>query len=243
MDLTPLAVPSTLRRLTPLLPSPPASVLEVGCGRGALAAELLRRGYDVTGVDPDPDAVRRARMRGVTVIATPLEEVDAGRYDVVLFTRSLHHVQDLDRTLDAAAARLEPGGTVVLEEFASEGVTSEAAAFVYDTLAVLAAAGVAETQGPDHGDPLQQWQHERAHLHPRTAMLEALRRRTDVGEPVPTETLWRMAAARLTGPDPARATAIARRLAEAEIRRITAGELPALGFVVAGHTKSAAGHT
>lgn len=236
MDLTPLAVPATLRRVTPLLPSPPASVLEVGCGRGALAAELLRRGYAVTGVDPDPEAVRTARMRGVTVIEAPLEEADTGRYDVVLFTRSLHHVEDLDRTLETAVARLNPGGTVVLEEFASEGVTSEAAAFVYDTLAVLAAAGLAEAHGHDGGDPLEQWRHERAHLHPRTAMLEALGRQVEVGEPVPTETLWRMAASRLTGPDPVRAREIAHRLAEAEIRRIAAGELPALGFVVAGRT-------
>jgi len=42
MDLSTIAVPHTLAHLKPLLPAPPARVLEVGCGRGALAAASLR---------------------------------------------------------------------------------------------------------------------------------------------------------------------------------------------------------
>jgi 2-polyprenyl-3-methyl-5-hydroxy-6-metoxy-1,4-benzoquinol methylase len=35
------------------LPSPPARVLEVGCGKGELARALAGEGYDVVAVDPE----------------------------------------------------------------------------------------------------------------------------------------------------------------------------------------------
>src|SRR3990167_6474965 len=36
-------------------------LLDVGCGDGAFAAQLSRRGADVTGLDADPDMVMAAR--------------------------------------------------------------------------------------------------------------------------------------------------------------------------------------
>jgi 2-polyprenyl-6-hydroxyphenyl methylase/3-demethylubiquinone-9 3-methyltransferase len=38
-----------------------ARVFDLGCGNGALAAELAGRGYGVTGVDPSQDGIERAR--------------------------------------------------------------------------------------------------------------------------------------------------------------------------------------
>ncbi|HVX43190.1 MAG TPA: class I SAM-dependent methyltransferase [Mycobacteriales bacterium] len=234
IDLSPLAIPASMRLLSPRLPSPPATVLEVGCGRGALAAELQRRGYAVTGVDPAPDSVAAARARGVTVVAERFEEYGGGTFDVVLFTRSLHHVEDLAVTLDAALRHLAPGGAVVLEEFATDGITGPAAAFVYDTLEILAAAGVAAGREREHSDPFDQWRSDRAHLLTRAEMLAGLEKRLTLGPVTPAPTLWRMIASQLTGPDPAAAAAIARSLQDIETRRIAAGELPALGFAVAG---------
>jgi methylase of polypeptide subunit release factors len=43
-----------------VLPSPPARVLDVGCGVGALSLEMARAGHDVTAVDPDPSAIELA---------------------------------------------------------------------------------------------------------------------------------------------------------------------------------------
>jgi SAM-dependent methyltransferase len=42
---------------------PLGSVLDLGCGSGILAVELARRGWQVTGVDIVPKALRRARER------------------------------------------------------------------------------------------------------------------------------------------------------------------------------------
>jgi len=35
-----------------------ARVLDLGCGNGALCAELLAKGFDVTGVDPSQSGIR-----------------------------------------------------------------------------------------------------------------------------------------------------------------------------------------
>lgn len=245
-DLTPIAVPYSLTRLRPLLPPPPARLLEVGCGRGALAAELDRLGWQVTGVEPDADEAELARRRGVRVLGMPLAEVDGGDYDAVLFTRSLHHVADVEATLADAVRLLRPGGTVLLEEFARERVDAAAAAYVYDAIALLDAAGMTGPHdGPDHrhdeieDDPLLRWRRDRGEdaeepLHTGTAMLAALARLGTPGDVQQTEALWRMPAVRLTGAqDGAAAADAARALRRIECRRIADGTLPAIGFIAA----------
>ncbi len=39
--------------VTEQLPSAPARVLEVGCGRGDLARAIAESGYEVVAIDPD----------------------------------------------------------------------------------------------------------------------------------------------------------------------------------------------
>lgn len=236
-DLTALAVPSTLPRLLPLLPAPPARLLEVGCGFGALAAELAGRGFAVTGVDPDEEAVAVARDRRVDVVQGPLDAVGDGGYDAVLFTRSLHHVQDLAATVAHAAGLLAPGGRLVLEEFARERIDAASAAFLYDTVSVLAAFGVAEDREHDVKDPLARWRVDRGEdaehpLHTGAAMIGALARHGTPGPVAETETLWRMVTSRFTGGDE-RSVAAAERVREVEVRRIADGTLPPMGFVIA----------
>ena len=50
-----------VRRLRALLPDPPARLLDAACGPGLYAERLARAGYDVTGVDVSPAALRHAR--------------------------------------------------------------------------------------------------------------------------------------------------------------------------------------
>lgn len=152
IDFSPLAVPHTLDRLLPVLPPAPARVVEVGCGRGALAAALAGEGYQVTGVDPDEESCAAAAARGVNVVCADIRQVPADlRCDVLLFTRSLHHVEDLAATVADALALLEPGGLVVLEEFDRERADHASAGFVYDARALLVATGALAL--PDPADP------------------------------------------------------------------------------------------
>jgi len=54
----------TLKFLISRLPVD-AKVLEVGCGEGQVACELLQRGYSVTGLDSDSERIARAQAHGV----------------------------------------------------------------------------------------------------------------------------------------------------------------------------------
>src|SRR5207247_9371063 len=92
-------VEHTLRFLDRVLPTPPARVLEVGCGRGALAARLQARGLEVTALDASPEAVASARALGVQAVAGDFLEFVAEPFDAVLFPRSLHHLASLRRAV------------------------------------------------------------------------------------------------------------------------------------------------
>lgn len=101
------------------LPSPPASLLEVGIGLGTTLARLTRLGYDAEGITPDDKQIAMARERygdGVRVTCAAFETFEPGRkYDVVLFQESSQYI-DSNR-LFAHARELAPK-VVVLDEFA-----------------------------------------------------------------------------------------------------------------------------
>ena len=84
----------------------------MGCGEGELACALARVGHLVTAIDPrTPEGPIFRRVR--------LEEFsDAGRFDCVVASLSLHHIEDLWRALDKVASLLREGGTLVVVEFA-----------------------------------------------------------------------------------------------------------------------------
>ncbi|MEA2389048.1 MAG: hypothetical protein QOG41_1821 [Thermoleophilaceae bacterium] len=94
----------------------PDRLVEIGCGDGALLAELMRRDAagNLTGYDVSGEAVRAARRRGVHAdvfdgIRVPAPD-DA--FDVAVLSHVLEHVADPPALL-REAARLAP--TVVVE--------------------------------------------------------------------------------------------------------------------------------
>lgn len=231
MDLSDVAVPHTLANLKSLLPAPPARVLEVGCGRGALAAALGKLGYDVTGVDRSADAVAAARERGVHVIEADVHDV-TGAYDVVLFTRALHHAEDLDGILAHTHSLLGPDGQLVIEEFAWERVDQAAADFLYDNQTLLVATGVLEHE-PPADDLLGTWIAGHERLHTGAAMLDALARTGAELTTVDTDMIWRLIDGRGgVWTEPAtHAADVLNAMRQSERRRIAAGTLPSVGLL------------
>ncbi len=106
------------------LPPAPATVLEVGCGSGALAGRLGEAGFAVTGIDPEAP-------EGDGFVRTELELfVPEAPFDAAVASRSLHHLHDLDLALGRLREALLPGARLVVYEFASEAVDDDAQAWL-----------------------------------------------------------------------------------------------------------------
>jgi SAM-dependent methyltransferase len=100
-----------------------ARVLEVGCGTGVLTRTLARwpEVDAVTGVDPAPSLIARARELAADLPNVTFEEADGGslpfeegRFDVVVFDSVLCHMVEPERGLAEAIRVLRPGGRLAV---------------------------------------------------------------------------------------------------------------------------------
>jgi SAM-dependent methyltransferase len=149
-----------------MLPPGVTDVLEVGCGQGAVGFRLAQR-FHYVGVEPDEAscAVARARLahggrgeaRNTTVAGLGDE-----RFDLVCAFEVLEHIEDDAAALAEWAARLRPGGWLLLSVPAYQSRYGAADELVghfrrYDPpalAALLGAAGFADVEVRHYGVPL-----------------------------------------------------------------------------------------
>lgn len=105
-------IPELVRRL-----SPPARVLDVACGEGFAARDLVKHGFQVCGIDNDPAALEKAALCYQQVILADVESelppVD-GQFEVIIFADILEHLTDPAAVFARFMALLAPGGLVVI---------------------------------------------------------------------------------------------------------------------------------
>ena len=109
------------RYLVSRLP-PGGDVLDVATGTGLVAAELVRRGFAVTGVDQSTEMLEVARRRfgtRVDLVEAPADSLPFAdeSFDHVTFTYLLRYVSDPGATLAELARVARAGGTVASLEF------------------------------------------------------------------------------------------------------------------------------
>ncbi len=108
---------------------PGQRVLDIGCGTGSLVVQLLKLHpeADVTGLDPDPKALARAKRKADRAGVSPTLEVgfsddlpypDAS-FDFVFSSFMFHHLtpQEQQATLAEVRRVLKPGGSFQLVDF------------------------------------------------------------------------------------------------------------------------------
>ena len=95
------------------------SALDVGCGAGLLAEPLARLGASVTAIDAAPELIDAAKAHAagqglqIDYRAVGVEELE-GEYDLVTALEVIEHVADPQCFVSSLAARLAPGGLVIL---------------------------------------------------------------------------------------------------------------------------------
>ena len=120
-QLAPLTANAWLRYdvIRRMLPSDVTSVLEIGCGQGAVGARLSAQ-YQYVGLEPDPDSYRVAKERFARftrgeIRAADIDSLDpAERFDLVCAFEVLEHIEDDKSALTQWAGKLKPGGWLLL---------------------------------------------------------------------------------------------------------------------------------
>ena len=96
------------------------TALDIGCGAGLVCEPLARLGAQVTGVDAARDNVAAASAHAegsgldIRYMLGEVASLDIGTFDLVTSLEVVEHVADKRAFLADVAARLAPGGLVVL---------------------------------------------------------------------------------------------------------------------------------
>lgn len=101
-------------------------ILDVGCGAGYFSLELARAGHNVVAIDISESSIDVARK---TLAANPFKEgfgsleyhvmpfrEVSGSYDVVLFSGTIHHFENVEEIVKQAADLLPKGGLLLCAE-------------------------------------------------------------------------------------------------------------------------------
>lgn len=235
---------ATLAFLRRELPKPPATILEVGCGRGVVASELTRLGYTVTPIDPDQRAVASARRRGAPVVRADILSYDGGPFDACVCVYSLHHIHPLRAAVQRVRSLLKPGGRLLVNDYAWEEADEPTAAWLYDFLGAFVGAGIARARWGLPGttqSPLEFWRNQHngrsgERESPGRTMIQVVRSQFGSLRLERTPYLYSVVAGHIAG---ARRGAIARYLLGVEERQIREGSLRPLGLQMISRALSA----
>jgi 2-polyprenyl-3-methyl-5-hydroxy-6-metoxy-1,4-benzoquinol methylase len=121
---TPVLLEAWTNLLANSLPSPPASVLDIGCGTGSLSLVLAGLNYEVTGVDLSEAMIARAKAKMKAAgYSIPFKVMDAfnpdfspQQFDVIVCRHLLWALPDPALVLQRWSKMLVPEGRLVLIE-------------------------------------------------------------------------------------------------------------------------------
>lgn len=96
---------------------PAGKLLDVGCGAGRFINRMRKRGWDVEGIDFDPQAANRVMTRyGIVTHIGDLVEcaLPASSFDVITMSQAVEHLYDPRAVLFECVRILKPGGKLII---------------------------------------------------------------------------------------------------------------------------------
>jgi len=166
-----IATQHTVDFLLPILDEKQLCILEVGCGAGDVAKRLVELGHRVIAVEPSVEGFQITKQKGVDVRQTDfLEFSDEQQFDIICFTRSLHHIHPLSAALQIAIDHLKPSGTLIIEDFAVENAELKTALWFYGLQSILSTHKLLEGEQPITlpSDPIKRWRKDHKETPPLT---------------------------------------------------------------------------
>jgi SAM-dependent methyltransferase len=97
-------------------PGPGARVLDIGCGNGSYLWQMRSLGWEVCGVEPDPQSAAHARAAGLDVRDGLLQQrsLPEAHFDGITMTHVIEHLHDPLDTLRRCWKLLKPGGQITV---------------------------------------------------------------------------------------------------------------------------------
>lgn len=101
------------------------AALDIGCGSGILAFELAKHYDTVIGIDISEEMLAIAQAKraasNIQYLCMDAAQLTLDRkFDLIVSSATLHHLQNLPSTLQAIKNLLNPGGKIVLQDNVSE---------------------------------------------------------------------------------------------------------------------------
>lgn len=154
-------------------------ILEVGCGAGDFGLKLMQTGISLTACDTDEKSVLLAQKKGVPAIHIDFLLLKDRVFDAIVFTRSLHHIHQLQMAIEHAKSLLVPGGMLIVEEFDVKMIDVHTARWYYDTRSIVSLCVDDNDDPRTIEDPMQAWIDDHHHEHALNTGEEMIKRIED----------------------------------------------------------------
>ena len=141
-------------------------ILEVGCGSGDFAVELMKTGIVLTALDTDKSAVVSVINKGVPAQHLDFLSFNDAPFDIIIFTRSLHHIHNLKEALEHSKLLLKKKGKLIIEDFDLEEVDLKTSRWYYDTISILSTIYREDKFSNYIKDPIKAWKDDHYHEPP-----------------------------------------------------------------------------